>query len=43
MADILIAEDDARIRLYISAALKYAGHTTRMAEDGVAAMILKTI
>ena len=38
MADILIAEDDARIRLYISAALKDAGHTTRMAEDGVAAL-----
>ena len=38
MANILIAEDDARIRLYISAALKDAGHTTRMAEDGVAAL-----
>ena len=38
MADILIAEDDARIRLYISAALQDAGHTTRMAEDGVAAL-----
>ena len=31
MADILIAEDDARIRLYVAAALKEAGHTTRTA------------
>ena len=38
MADILIAEDDARIRLYVAAALKEAGHTTRTAVDGVAAL-----
>ena len=38
MADILIAEDDARIRLYVAAALKEAGHTTRTAADGVAAL-----
>lgn len=38
MADILIAEDDARIRLYVAAALKDAGHTTRTAVDGVAAL-----
>ena len=38
MADILIAEDDARIRLYVAAALKEAGHTTRTASDGVAAL-----
>ena len=38
MADILIAEDDARIRLYVAAALKEAGHTTRTAADGVATL-----
>ena len=38
MADILIAEDDARIRLYVAAALKEAGHTARTAADGVAAL-----
>ena len=38
MADILIAEDDARIRLYVAAALKEAGHTTRTAPDGVMAL-----
>lgn len=38
MADILVAEDDAKIRLYVSAALKDAGYTVRTAEDGVEAL-----
>ena len=38
MADILVAEDDAKIRLYVAAALTDAGHRVRTAEDGVAAM-----
>ena len=38
MADILIAEDDAKIRLYVGAALKDAGHTVRTAADGAAAL-----
>lgn len=38
MADILVAEDDAKIRLYVSAALEDAGHDVRCAADGVEAM-----
>lgn len=38
MADILVAEDDAKIRLYMSAALEDVGHDVRCAADGVEAM-----
>lgn len=38
MADILVAEDDAKIRMYVSEALKAAGHVVRTANDGVEAM-----
>ena len=38
MADILVAEDDAKIRLYVSAALKDAGYIVRTAEDGAVAL-----
>ena len=39
MADILLAEDDAKIRLYVAAALKDAGHSVRVAADGAAALV----
>lgn len=38
MADILIAEDDPKIRMYVSASLQDAGHSIRTANDGVAAL-----
>lgn len=39
MADILVAEDDAKIRLYVAAALEDAGHGVRVAGDGAAALV----
>lgn len=39
MADILVAEDDAKIRLYVAAGLADAGHDVRVAGDGAAALV----
>ncbi|HBG94101.1 MAG TPA: response regulator [Chromatiaceae bacterium] len=38
MAHILVAEDDASMRQFLSAALARAGHSVVVAEDGLAAL-----
>ena len=38
MADLLIAEDDADVRKWLSIALRSEGHSVRVAEDGEAAL-----
>ena len=38
MADILVAEDDSKIRLYVASALKDAGHAVRTAANGTEAL-----